>query len=95
MLNKVKTALRHSSDALDGEIQDTIDACYRDMTRVGIAIYDENNNVKESIKTDALIVSCQKQYARWQFNFENAAERYKNAYESMRDGMSLSGDYNV
>ena len=95
MLNKVKTALRYSSNVLDEEIQDTIDECYRDMHRVGIAIYDKENKVKESITKDALIISCQKQHARWKFNFENAAERYRNAYESMRDGMSLSGDYNV
>ncbi len=95
MLDKAREALRFNTEVLDEEIQDTINACYRDMHRVGIVIFDENGDVKKSIEEDALIISCQKQYARWMFNFENAAERYKNAYESMRDGMSLCGDYNV
>lgn len=95
MLETIKKALRLSQGALDEEIQDTINACYKDMHRTGIKIFDENGNLKESIEQDALIIACQKLYARWMFNFENAAERYMKAYESMRDSLSLCGDYNV
>lgn len=95
MLETIRNALRFSSEALDDEIQDTIDACYKDMQRVGIEIFDEEGKIKESVERNALIIACQKQYARWMFNFENAAERYRISYESMRDGISLCGDYHV
>lgn len=93
MIGKIKLALRVSADQLNEEIEDCIDACYRDMARVGIRVYEEDGNIRDKIETDGLVISCQKLYARWQFNFEGAAERYRAAYESTRDAMSLSSDY--
>ena len=95
MVNKVKTALRISTNSLNEEINDTIDACYKDMQRVGIRIYDDEGNVRGDVMSQPLIIACVKLYARWQFNFENAAERYEKAYNSCRDGLSLCGDYYV
>lgn len=95
MVEKVKLALRIRTDALEYEIEDTINACYKDMQRVGIDIYDEVGELKEDVISQPLIISCVKLYARWQFNFENAAERYEKAYISCRDGISLCGDYHV
>lgn len=93
MLEKIRLALRRTGDGVDSEIQDCINACYRDMARVGISIYDENGKIKEEMLRDALILSAVKTYARWQFNFEGQAERYERAYISIRDGISLCGDY--
>ena len=95
MLSKIKVALRISTDSLNEEINDTIDACYKDMQRVGIDIYDTEGNVRGDVMQEPLIFACVKLYARWQFNFENAAERYEKAYISCRDGLSLCGDYHV
>lgn len=86
MLEKVKKDLRWSHSKLDEDIQDNIDACKLDLKRVGILKLDES---------DALISKAIKLYCRWQYNFENQADRYKNAYESLRDALSLCGDYNV
>ena len=95
MVEKVRLALRISTKTLDAEIEDTISACYKDMQRVGIDIYDEAGEPKQDAISHPLIISCVKLYARWQFNFENAAERYEKAYNSCRDGISLCGDYHV
>lgn len=95
MLEKVKLAIRRSESTLDTEIKDCIAACYADMNRVGIVIYNENKEPLSEREKDPLIVQCQKLYARWQFNFENQAERYERAYIAMRDAISLDGDYNV
>ncbi|MBR3762192.1 MAG: hypothetical protein IKK59_05560 [Lachnospiraceae bacterium] len=95
MVEKIRLALRISTDALNTEIEDTIDACYKDMQRVGINIYDDDGKPKQDAISQPLIISCVKLYARWQFNFENAAERYEKAYNSCRDGISLCGDYHV
>lgn len=94
MLDKILLALRLSDTALNEEVQDTIDACFLDMERVGIAVTrTEEGAVAESFQLDPLVVSCVKLYCRWQYNFEDAAERYMKAYISCRDGMSLCGDY--
>lgn len=78
---------------LDEEINDCIDACYKDLAVHGISVYTTQKQVKATIVSDPLIIACQKLYARWQFNFENSAERYERAYTQLRDGLSLSGDY--
>lgn len=93
MITKVKQALRLKTDSLGEEIQDCINACYSDMARVGIAVFDSEGKLRANIEKAPLVVACQKHYARWQFNFENAAERYRAAYEATRDGMALCEDY--
>jgi len=93
MITKVRQALRRKTDSLDEEIQDCINACYSDMARVGIAVFDSEGKLRADIDKVPLVIACQKHYARWQFNFENAAERYKAAYEATRDGMSLCKKY--
>jgi len=95
MLEIVRKALRISGEYLDDEINDTINACYRDMNRVGISVYTQTGTIKKNIETDPLIISCQKMYARAQFNYENSSERYMSAYEKCRDGIALCGDYNA
>ena len=93
MITKVKQALRLKTDSLGEEIQDCINACYCDMARVGIAVFDSEGILKPDMEKEPLVVACQKHYARWQFNFENAAERYRAAYEATRDDMALCRKY--
>lgn len=95
MVEKIKLAIRVSGEALNDEILDCINACYADMNRVGIVVYNNEKNVLENKEKDPLIIQCQKLHARWHFNFENQAERYEKAYCAMRDAISLDGDYNV
>lgn len=82
-LEKVKKDLRISHSKLDEDIQDNIEACKLDLKRVGI---DVN-------KSDVLLEKAIKLYIRWQYNFENQADRYRNAYESLRNALSLCEDY--
>lgn len=95
LLDKVRLALRLASDdtGLDAEINDCISACYKDLDRAGAEIFDDTGAVRDSVESDSLIVQCQKLYARWQFNYENAADRYEKAYKDTRDGISLCEDY--
>lgn len=82
-LEKVKKDLRISHSKLDEDIQDNIEACRLDLKRVGI---DVN-------KSDVLLEKSIKLFLRWQYNFENQADRYRNAYESLRNALSLCEDY--
>lgn len=95
LLDKIRKYLRITGTSLDEDVEDTIAACFADMSRVGVKIYESDGSFIKNIEEDPLILACQKFYARWQFNFENAAERYEKAYCSCRDGLSLSGDYNA
>lgn len=82
-LEKIKKDLRISHSKLDEDIQDNIEACKLDLKRVGI---DVN-------KFDVLLEKSIKLFLRWQYNFENQADRYRNAYESLRNALSLCEDY--
>ncbi|MFM1602032.1 hypothetical protein ABGF26_02640 [Helcococcus ovis] len=83
MLKKIKKNLRIYHDELDEDITGDIEACKLDLKRVGI-----NPDVQ-----DDLIEKAIKLYCRWQFNFENQADRYANAYRMLRDSISLCLDY--
>lgn len=86
MIDKVKLSLRIRHHAIDEDLQDMISACKLDLARVGI------KNISD---TDPLIIQLVKLYIKWQLNYEDAADRYIQAYEMMRNSISLSGDYNV
>ena len=82
-LEKIKKDLRISHSKLDEDIQDNIEACRLDLKRVGIDV----------TKSDVLLEKSIKLFLRWQYNFENQADRYRNAYESLRNALSLCEDY--
>lgn len=84
MLNTVKQDLRIKHALLDTEIQLNIDACETDLRLAGVNVVSE----QDALTQKAILLYC-----RWQFNFENAAERYQKAYESLKITMALAGDY--
>lgn len=83
MLESVKTDLRISHSKLDGDILENINAARLDMKRLGVDADLDNDLVKKAIKL----------YVRWQYNFENQADRYMNAYQDMILVMSMAKDY--
>lgn len=83
MLEQVKKDLRISHDKLDTDIQENIEACKLDMQRVGI----------DTTRMDALMTKAVKLYLRWQYNYENQADRYGYAYQQLRNALSLSKKY--
>ncbi|MFL8888928.1 phage head-tail connector protein [Helcococcus kunzii] len=85
MVGKVKRDLRWSHSKLDDDISDNIEACKLDMKRVGI----------DPLKSDLLMEKAIKLYCRWQYNFENQADRYMNAYKQLRNAMSLCSEYRI
>ncbi len=95
MIAKVKTALRITHNMLDTDIEDCINACFADMHRVGVRVYSSDGTIDSKVESDPLIVQAVKLYARWICNYENQADRYRIAYERLRDSLSLDGDHNV
>ena len=89
LIDDVKTALRISHNRLDDDINQHIAACLDDIKRLGIAVpYDQ-----EDVADVPLLFAAVKIYCMAQYNFLNKGEQYKKGYESLRDTLSLSGDY--
>ncbi len=85
LLDDVKTNLRISTRALDGDIQDDIDAALMDLHNSGVIAIDRN---------DPLITKAVKLYCRAQNDFMGKGEQYMKAYEALKIALCLSGDYN-
>lgn len=85
MLALVKKALRITHKQLDDVIQSDIDACLLDLKRVGILRIDEE---------DALIKKLVELYIKGEEDYQGKGDRYKAAYEKMRDAVSMCGEYN-
>ena len=84
-LNEWKLALRFSHAKLDDDIKANVEACKKDMERVGIVKTND---------TDPIIHNLIELYLMWQYNYMAEGDKFKQAYEEMRDGLSLCGDYN-
>lgn len=80
---KVKKALRISHSDLDDEIRSNIEACLAELKRVGISVTAEK----------VMIYKCCELYCKAEFDFNNNSERFRQAFEKMRDSLSLSSDY--
>lgn len=98
MLDKIKTSMRISHNALDEDIYSNMDAALIDMVRVGIQPYlleDNNPVIKEDSKIlkDELVRKAIEYYVKWNFDYQEKAERWEKAYNSLRDALSLSGEY--
>lgn len=87
MLEKVKLALRISSDIFDDELTDLIQACKVDLSISGIKTIDE---------TDILIQQAIKTYCKANFGLDNPdSEKYQRSYDLLKEHLALCGDYNV
>ena len=85
-LNKIKLALRISTDSFDEELRDLIDACKLDLKLSGVT----NVNEDDSLIKRAIILYC-----KANFGLENKdSEKYEKSYELLKQHLSLSGDYN-
>ena len=85
MLALVKKALRITHKQLDDVIQSDIDSCLLDLKRVGILRIDEE---------DALIKKLVELYTKGEEDYQGKGDRYRAAYEKMRDAVSMCGEYN-
>lgn len=88
MLNIIKLDCRITHSKLNEDILENIEACMLDLKRVGVHVPDQTTSY------DALLVKAIKLYCRAEYNYNGEAERYKKAYEKLRDALSLCGDYN-
>lgn len=88
MLKKIKLSMRIVHDVLDLDITGNIDACMLDLQRVGIG-----KSFAIPTSKDALIIKAAELYCKWQYDYNGKGDQYKQAFENLRDSLSLCGDY--
>ena len=84
MLEKIKLSMRIYHNALNEDIEDNIDVCMLDLQRVGV---HKTHATKES--EDKLIGKAAELYCKWQYNYLDKGEKFMQAYEKLRDSLSL------
>lgn len=86
MLESIKLALRIKSSAFDEEIYDLISEAKLDLKISGVVKIDEY---------DPLISRAIKTYCKANFGLDNKdSDRYQASYESLKQHLSLCGEYN-
>ena len=88
MLDRIKLSIRMFHNVLDLEIKSNIDACMLDLQRVGV-----NAEIAKNTSEDALIYKAAELYCKWQYDFNNKGDQYRQAYENLRDAISLCDTY--
>jgi len=84
MLEKVRRALRITTDALDEELLDLIEAAHADL---GIA------GVTEAARDDPLIIRAVITYCRMHFGSPPDFDRLKAAYDEQKAQLTMATGY--
>lgn len=85
LINVAKTALRLTTNALDDELKDEIDACLLRLHLAGA----------EGAEDDPLVKDAVRAFVRWQHDFCGRGDEWKTCFEEARDAMGLSDEYIV
>ena len=85
MIERIKKALRISSNAFDDEIMDLIEGAKADLRLAGIYFVNE---------TDPLIARAITVYCKANFGYDNPeADRFQYSYVMLKQHLCLAGDY--
>lgn len=84
MLDKVKMALRISTDAYDDELNDLIEAAAQDMGIAGVVVPDE----LDAIVTRAIITYC-----KMSFGLAEDYDKLKASYDEQKAQLSNATGY--
>lgn len=84
MLNKVKIALRISTDAFDSELTDLIQAAQQDLGIAGVVVPEE----LDAIVSKAIITYC-----KMSFGLPEDYDRLKRSYDEQKAQLSNATGY--
>lgn len=84
MIDKVKLALRITTNAFDEEIADLIEAALKDLGIAGVA----NDDI-----TDPLIIRAVITYCKCHFGEPDEYDRLKRSYDEQKAQMSMATGY--
>jgi len=86
ILDKVRLALRRSTDAFDSEIEDDINACLKDLEIAGVT---------NTERTDSLVIKAVKVYCKMYSNdvTDGEFDRLKKSYDELKAQLQMSTGY--
>lgn len=87
MLDKVKMALRLTTDAYDPELEDLIEAGKADLNLVGIP--------SDMLEADPLVIRAVVTYCRANFGSPSDYDRIKAAYDEQKAQMISASGYGL
>lgn len=85
-LDKVKLALRITTDAFDSELRDLIDAAKQDLGIAGVVVPDE----LDAIVSKAIITYC-----KMSFGLPEDYDRLKRSYDEQKAQLSNASGYTM
>ena len=83
MISKIKNRIRVKNETSNQEIEDLLHACKRELEMIGI--YGDES---DPLYFQAIVLYCKAHYG-----YDDKTDRFLEAYQALRDSMSLSGDY--
>lgn len=86
MLEKVKVALRITTDVFDEELNDLIESAYRDLDIAGINIVSTE---------DSSIVMAVKTYCKLNWGHTDDYDRLKASYDEQKRQLSMAREYRM
>lgn len=94
LLESVKLALRVSHNKLNPEIQDLMDAARLDLIQAGVS-FEKVKDEQDALIRRAITVYCKANFGLDDKDTISSKELYQKSYESIKQHLSMSGDYNV
>ena len=82
-VSEIRQKVRISTESLNTDIQDNIDAARLELSRVGI--HEEAD--------DALTDKAVELYCKWQFNYMNKGEQFYKNFSELRNALSVTEKY--
>lgn len=93
MLDKVKMALRISTDAFDNELNDLIDAAYIDMGIAGVVVPEDNEESESGADVDAIITRAVITFCKLSFGLPEDYDKLKRSYDEQKAQLSNATGY--
>lgn len=84
LTDTIKSSMRilSKSAVIEQDINNSIAACKLDLQLAGVVNINEN---------DALIIRAVTLFVKAEFNYQNAADRYRQSYEALKMSLCLAG----
>lgn len=83
IIEELKRIVRVKSKDADTELQGLLESCKKELEIAGV--YGD--------ETDPLYRQAIRLYAKANYGYDKDVERFQNSFDSLRDSMALSGDY--
>lgn len=83
LLDVARSALRLTTNALDTELTEEVDACLRRLHIAGADGAEDDPLVKDAVRA----------YVRWQHDFCGRGDEWGKCFAELRDAMGLTEEY--